>query len=222
MRTFEDVDKQIDIYMDGRIKALDSIEPEINGDVYLFGIWSGISTKLISNRMLKCNYNMMYGFDSFEGLPEETDGIPKYHNFNAGAYSSLDLYGAEDACKVSTEILKGIDNDKLAFFGGFYKDVLTKDLAESMKPAVYVDIDVDLYCSTVDVLTWMCDNNLIVKNTVIYFDDWGSTKEYEGGESLAWKEAVEKYKIKYTQIYHNAFGESVLKTFVVENICKSG
>ena len=220
MRTFEDVDKQINIYMEGRYKAMDSMK--IQGDIYLFGIWSGMSTKLISESLNDAEYYNMYGFDSFTGLPEETVGIPKYHNFDVGAYSSLDLYGGKNACKVSTEILNGIGNKKLSFISGFYDDVLTKDLAKSMKPASYVDIDCDLYSSTVDILTWMLTNKLICKHTVIYFDDWGSTQEYKGGESLAWKEAVEKYGIKYTQIYHNAFGESVLKAFVVENICASG
>jgi hypothetical protein len=89
-----------------------------------------------------------------------------------------------------------------------------------MKPASFVDIDVDLHLSTVEVLTWMLDNNLIIPKTIIYFDDWGSTKEYEGGESLAWKQTINRYDIDYKEIYSHTIGESVLKA--MEVICVNG
>ena len=58
-------------------------------------------------------------------------------------------------------------------------------MATNPKPAFWVDLDVDLYISTVQVLDFMFKNHLIVPTTLVSFDDWGATKEFEGGESLA-------------------------------------
>jgi hypothetical protein len=221
MKTFEEVSKNIDIFMDGRYKSINNMK--FDGHIYLFGIWSGCSTKLISDHVIKCDYhNVIYGFDSFTGLPKETDNISKYPNFTIGNYSSCDLYDEPDVKKVMDELKRGINNDKLKLYDGFYDSVLTKELIESenMRPASYVDIDVDLHCSTATVLEWMLDNKLIVKGTIIYFDDWGSTKEYAGGESLAWKQAVKKYGIEYKEIYSLKMGESVLKA--MEVLCVNG
>lgn len=41
-----------------------------------------------------------------------------------------------------------------------------------MAPAMLVDADADPYSSTVQSLGWMCDHRLLVRGTVIYYDDW--------------------------------------------------
>ena len=82
-------------------------------------------------------------------------------------------------------------------------------------------IDVDLHCSTQTVLNWMLDNNLIAKGTIIYFDDWGSTEEYKGGESMAWKEACEKFGIEYSEMYSRQVGGRNSQK-VMEVLCVSG
>ena len=89
-----------------------------------------------------------------------------------------------------------------------------------MRPAAYIDMDCDLYFSARDVLTWMLDNKLIVKGTIIYFDDWGSRKEYAGGESRAWKDACEKYGIEYKILYSRNIPNSGQR--VMEILCVNG
>jgi len=217
MKTFEEVNKDINIFMDGRLMAMDNIK--FIGDIYLFGIWSGKSTALISDYLNKNKYRLMYGFDSFQGLPKETKDILKYCNFKEGAYSSENFFGMSKN-EIIVYLDNYIDNSKLTFISGYYKDSLTKELAEDVKSASYIDIDCDLHSSTSQALIWMFNNKLIVKGTIIYFDDWGSTEEYKGGESLAWKEAVEKYEIKYDEIYSHTMGESTIK--VMEIICVNG
>ena len=42
------------------------------------------------------------------------------------------------------------------------------------KIAKYVDVDVDLYSSALEVLTFMFESGLVVPGTVIGYDDWWS------------------------------------------------
>jgi hypothetical protein len=222
MRTFKEIYSGINPFNDGREKAMDGIS--FNGDIYAFGVWSGASLFDLT-KYLKANnieYNRMYGFDSFIGLPEETPNIEKYNSFMPGNYSSVSLYNETDIGKIMAEMCRGINNDKLRLIDGFFEESLNDDLImrEGLKPASFIDVDVDLHKSTKTALWWMFDNKLIVPGTMIYFDDWGSTTEYEGGESLAWCETVNKYDVLARDIYNKKIGES--EVCVMEIICVNG
>ena len=41
-----------------------------------------------------------------------------------------------------------------------------------MRPALYVDIDVDIYISSYQALDWLCKHKLIRRGTIIGYDDW--------------------------------------------------
>ena len=81
---------------------------------------------------------------------------------------------------------------------GFYDRSLTAELATTrgMRPALYVDIDCDLYSSTVIVLTWLFENRLIRKGTILGYDDIRAGGGYGAGEGLAhlqrWKSTESK------------------------------
>ena len=63
-----------------------------------------------------------------------------------------------------------------------------------MRPARYVEIDCDLYSSTVQALTWLFEEGLIVEGTVLGYDDF-----YAGGadgEKKAHHELMRKYRVK--------------------------
>jgi hypothetical protein len=202
--------------MNVRIKGINNIS--FTGDIYLFGIWSGVSTRDISHYLKVTNklYNKIYGFDSFIGFPKET-GQNYEVIFNKGDYSSVKLYNTSPQQTIDI-IYKGVGNDKLKLIQGYYSQSLRKSLvkSENMQPASFVDIDCDLYTSTKQVLRFMFGNKLIVPGTIIYFDDWGATLEYQGGESLAWAEIVAKYDVRYKQIYSEGSGLSVMKLFKIE------
>ena len=218
-KTFEQVYNDFNIFMGGRTVAMDNIT--FPGDIYLFGIWSGVSAKLISDYLKdkQMPYDKMWGFDSFEGLPLETVGVPRYYAHRQGTYSSTSLYGVKIE-EVVNLIYEGVGNPKLTLVPGFFDESLTPELAKdrNMGPASFVDVDVDLYGSTIEVLDFMAREGLLVRGTVIYFDDWGCTKEYEGGESRAWREIAEKYSIKHRQIYHGGERDCVNKVFVIDKI----
>ena len=62
-----------------------------------------------------------------------------------------------------------------------------------MLPALYVDIDCDLYSAAVTVLEFMFSSGLIVPGTVLGYDDWASGGK--SGEQAAHAQAVEKYRV---------------------------
>ena len=84
-----------------------------------------------------------------------------------------------------------------------------------MKPAAYVDIDVDLYKSTVLALDFLFRNKLIQVGTLIGYHDWGGLEEFTGGESLAHKELTEKYGVVCEEIFRQGEGLHVQKIFRV-------
>jgi len=202
--------------MELRIPAINNIS--FKGDIYLFGIWSGISTRDVSHYLKVTNkeYNKIFGFDSFIGFPEER-GQDYEVEFNKGDYSSAKLYNTSPQ-QVMDIIYKGVGNDRLKLIPGYYSKSLRKDLVktENMQPASFIDIDCDLYTSTKQALRFMFSNKLIVSGTIIYFDDWGASLEYQGGESLAWVETVAKYDVKYKLLRSSANGLCVMKVFKIE------
>ena len=179
-----------------------------NRDVYCFGIYTGWSCGQVGFDFKTNNLkpNMFWGFDSFEGLPDEKDGIDIHPTWVKGAFDSRELDGMVDGVyfdKTKPEHMmdhiKKSFNDRSGYdidlIKGFYSDSLTDELVKekNMKPAAFVDMDVDLYISTYESMDWMARNGLI-ENTLFYFDDWnGAVEPYTSGESLAMKEICEKY-----------------------------
>ncbi len=217
-KTFAEISKKIKTMKPGRAEAMDAIT--FVGDVYLYGVWSGMSARFISEYLEEnqIRYGKMFGFDSFTGFPKE-NGQQYYKrnvNFDAGKFSSTKLYDCSVAEVVDT-ITKGIGNKHLKLIPGFFSDTLDVDLLqkEGMNPASFIEIDVDLYTSTREALKFMFENSLIAPGTVIYFDDWGATEEYVGGESLAWKEALEEHSVKAIEIHSRGARNSVQKVYKI-------
>ena len=77
-----------------------------------------------------------------------------------------------------------IDPAEYKVYPGFFRDSLSSELISSgeLKPALYIDIDCDLYISTYEALDFMFANDLVRTGTYIGYDDWGDTKLYLEGE----------------------------------------
>jgi len=216
--------KDSDIYMEGRNQAIKYIKENNlcsdHHDIYLFGVYSGVSSKLISNKLINddISYHRIYGFDSFRGLPTEKLLVKKYEGHQKGAFNAMELFGTEDIQEIIQNILKEIGNEKFEIIQGLFKEVLSPVLHKEKKfhPASFIDIDVDLYRSTIDVFRFLFKYNLILPGTVIYFDDWGGVEEYTGGESLAWKHLVKDYSIKYDTVFSHRADIHAQKVFVIK------
>ena len=90
---------------------------------------------------------------------------------------------------------------------GFFSESLTPSLAASrgMKPALLVDVDVDLYISAYQCLDWMFTHRLIVPGTVVYYDDVSIVKADAGGELKAHEELTAKWKVEWRKIHDSCW-----------------
>ena len=159
-------------------------------DLYTFGVYTGSSMKFWLDQLdaLKVRTGPMWGFDSFEGLPQEADGVKKECNaWNVGAFSAADQFDVSSFSEVRAKIndyLGPAHASRTQLVKGFFSDSLTPSLKAErrLQPALLVDVDVDLYISAWQCLDWMFAHELIVPGTVVYYDDVGIVKADEGGE----------------------------------------
>lgn len=145
-----------------------------------FGVYRGSSyvwqAKQMQERYLK---STLIGFDSWKGLPEETPGVwvPERHRPGSYASSKSDVL----------QKLEGIKCDRFTLVDGLFSDSLTLELQKSIRNVIFINIDVDLYKSTVELLDFV--RPLLQPGTILYWDDWRDPRDgYKGmwGEELAW------------------------------------
>ena len=108
----------------------------------------------------------MWGFDSFKGLPDETDAIKNY-DFRRGAYAAT--------ANVASLVNQLGGPRFVDFVIGFYSDSLTGSLRanKGMLPAMYIDIDTDLYISSIQALDWLFKNGLAIGCFLAFFLGFG-------------------------------------------------
>lgn len=141
-----------------------------NRAFYEFGVWMGESFRYIFR-----NFDRSYGFDSFEGLPED------WHNIKMGAYSS---YG-------QIPKLNGPE-----FIVGNFEDTLPKFFSGIERPmAGLINLDADLYSSTICAL----DNShaVIDDKTILVFDELIVNQNWEEDEFKALVEYCKSYGLSY-------------------------
>jgi hypothetical protein len=150
-------------------------------------------------------------FDSFAGLPSEQEGVTSNPLWCKGAY-------AADIGRLQRTLRSiGIPASEHSIYEGFYRDSLNPDVARagSLKPALYIDVDCDLYVSTYQALDFMFANGLATRGTYIGYDDWGDTKLWLEGESRAHKEISRKYGVRLSQCFSWGRAPVIRKLFRV-------
>lgn len=155
----------------------------------------------ISDAMRAANvsYSHMWGFDSFQGLPEELNVdyakvLPG--DYKQGRYNSQDYFGSSSH-QLLSQLERRIDDPRVRWVRGFYNDTCTPETLRMLpfSPALYVDLDCDLYSSTYQALDWMFTSKLIVPGTIIGYDDWihgGS-----GGQEKVHADIGAKHGVKF-------------------------
>lgn len=180
-----------------------------------FGVASGNTLLAILDnfKAIGCLPNRAFGFDSFVGLPDEAQGVPRHNDWVKGAFNLIDEINSNkkidsetnniyDALSVLVDRFPQEYIEILCFVAGFYSDTLDSGAVKQwdIKPASFVDIDCDLYISAKQALDFIFENHLVADNCIIRYDDWYGTAEGVGGESKAHYETVEKYNAVFERL----------------------
>ena len=144
-----------------------------------FGSYKGVSARYltkIKEEMFPEIKTPFYGFDSFEGLPEDWEGT----NTKKGGLSA----------KESVPNIPGAEFNK-----GWFKDTIPKFLEKHSGPFSFLHVDSDIYSSAVDVFTLAEER--IIPGTVILFDEIIGYDAWKLHEYKAFNEFVERHNVKY-------------------------
>ena len=177
----------------------------ITGDYLEFGVFKGASL-LHAQRLadtLGLKPMRFIGFDSFEGLPEETE--QRREIFYKGQYSC----GEQQVRAWLAE--NGADWQRLILVPGFYDDTLNAEHKRGLqltKCAVAM-LDCDIYSSTKLALAWIDD--LVGPGSIVILDDWDAygddTNSWEDGQRRAMTEHETKSKWVFEKLFR--YGEGL-------------
>lgn len=101
----------------------------------------------------------------------------------------------EEAIRKRKQELQAQKN-RITLVPGFYNNSLTESLARSAMPAFFVDLNCDLYISTIQALRWLLRYRLLQAGTVITYDDWFNTP-FGDGESRAHMEITTEFQVHF-------------------------
>lgn len=178
-----------------RKRHLQQVMPHavIAGHILEFGVYRG---KTINHISAHWSDQTVWGFDSFQGLPEPWFvNDPSQPSHPAGTF---DLS--------QEEFPTYPDNVKLV--KGWFDQSIPPWLELNPGPIKFLHVDCDLYSSTLTVLTLL--NHCIVPGTVIVFDEfypWGNCKSYDlwaKGEYRALKEWTSHNNRQFKPLLHSS------------------
>lgn len=138
-----------------------------------FGTYHGRSLRVLDRR-LPTNWQL-HGFDSFVGLPEQWRHEP------AGSYSVTGDRGE----------LTGCFPDRAELHAGWFNETsapFATRVRENEDVLALLHVDCDLYSSARDCLSELAP--LLVKGSVVLFDDFLAHETWREDEKRAWEEAV--------------------------------
>ena len=155
------------------------------GGLFLeFGVFAGNSINLLS--AIKPD-KIFYGFDSFEGLPEDWR-----MGFGKGRF---DRKG--DLPKV---------NENVRLVKGWFNETLPAFVKEHPEPCAFIHIDCDLYSSTKTVLDTL--KNQIGTGTIISFDEYYNHPGWQDdGEYKAFNAFVTENNLKFEYVARSNLGQ---------------
>ena len=164
---------------------------EVDGDYFEFGLWRGKTFRYAHSlkRRHKMSKMMLWGFDSFEGLPsitEQEDNI-----WQKGAFAC----GESELRKILAS--HGFKPSEYVLIPGYYEKSLNKELHHRVadRRAAIVYIDCDLYESTVSVLGFV--HRYFVNGTIICFDDWYT---YKGAPDKGEQRALKEFEASHGEL----------------------
>jgi Macrocin-O-methyltransferase (TylF) len=156
-----------------------------HGLVCEFGVFEGQTISYIAQRIQD---RTVFGFDSFEGLPEDWRGSFKRGVFNTG--------GRLPQTPPNVRLIKG-----------WFDVTLPRFVTEHTGPVALLHIDCDLYSSTKCIFTNLGDR--LVAGSVIVFDEYFDYAGWEQHEFRAFAEFVADAGLHYRYLAYNRQHEQV-------------
>lgn len=149
-----------------------------------FGVYKGDTLNYIASNLEE---KIIYGFDSFDGLPEDwRDGFQK------GVFELEEL----PEVKENVELVKG-----------WFEDTLPEFVSKHPEKCSFIHIDCDLYSSTKTIFKYLGEK--IEKNTVIVFDEFFNYPGWKNGEFKALMEFIELKHMKFEYVGYCRYDEQV-------------
>ena len=146
------------------------------GGGYLeFGVFKGTTINLISAEKPD---KIVYGFDSFEGLPETWRS-----GFDKTAFNMSNLPPV---------------NKNVRLIKGWFNETLPAFVKEHPEKCEFIHVDCDLYSSTKTIFSELRKN--IVPGTVIAFDEYFNYPGWQEGEYKAFMEFVTENHLEFEYI----------------------
>ena len=164
-------------------KAYEAISLQ-DGLILEFGVRHGTSIR----QLALFTSNLIYGFDSFEGLPED------WHQESKEVYSTKGKIP-----KVPPHV---------TLIQGWFEETLPLFLEKREEDIAIINIDCDIYSSTKTVLDLLSPR--IKKGTIIIFDEYIGNLHWEEDEHKAFMESVSKYQWKYEYLFYSAYTKQVV------------
>jgi hypothetical protein len=154
--------------------TLDQVD--ISGLYLEFGVLNGESINHIADAIAP---HLIYGFDSFMGLPEE---------WKRKQDGSLTFPRGTFAMESRPEVRSNV-----RLIEGWFADTLPQFSLEHPDNVAFINIDSDIYSAAKSVLTTL--NRQIVPGTILYFDEitgWGELiEQYDAWEDGEYKALLE-------------------------------
>lgn len=150
-----------------------------------FGVYYGTSLACMYEALEDLGFGSvrMFGFDSFEGLPESADKEPASPWLPGQYRSSLGMTR-------SYLRKRGVPAGRVVLEKGWFSETLTPDMRErhGITRASFLMVDCDLYSSAREALAFAAP--LLGPRTIIYFDDWDAAgmADKREGERRAFEE----------------------------------
>jgi predicted O-methyltransferase YrrM len=169
------------------------------GDILEFGVFQGKTITMMAEFL---SDRKIWGFDSFEGLPEDWHMIESAENikFPKGTFTVKSL----------PEVPSNVTLVK-----GWFEHTIPTWKQQNTASISLLHVDCDLYSSTREVLTQL--NAQIISGTVIVFDDmylWNNPKKYQlwhQGEYRALREWVSDHDRKFEVLSRNNYMQCAIK-----------
>ncbi len=159
------------------------------GTIVEFGTCTGYSADFIAQNWSKSN-GEIFTIDGWLGLPKSDKIIPE--NWNEGAFKGDKEKVAEKLSKYNNITM--IDS---------WINLLKEPVEYNIGKVVAANVDVDIYESTVDSLSWLDKCEWLNDEVIVRFDDWAHPSHNETVKyhnKLAYSEFIERTKYSSTTI----------------------